>query len=155
MFNGYEPECRFLMHMEARFTERRCLRLERVLLVAGSGMGAYIIQLFGEWNPLLTFLVAVVILDYFTGVIAGAIEGKLSSRFGLKGIARKVLIFALVTVAHLLDTILSDQYFIRNATIIFYICNEMISIIENVGRAGVPVPEFLKKAVEVLKKRGK
>jgi toxin secretion/phage lysis holin len=129
--------------------------LEKSMLFVGSGLGAIILNLFGEWNSLLTILLIAVILDYFTGMIASGIEGKLSSKSGLKGIGRKVLIFALVTVAHLIDTILTNQHFIRNATIIFYLCNEMISIIENVGRAGVPVPEFLRKAVEVLKKKSK
>ncbi|WP_253275570.1 phage holin family protein [Rossellomorea aquimaris] len=129
--------------------------MEKSMLFVGSGLGAMILNLFGEWNSLLTILLIAVILDYFTGMIASGIEGKLSSKFGLKGIGRKVLIFALVTVAHLIDTILTNQHFIRNATIIFYLCNEMISIIENVGRAGVPVPEFLRKAVEVLKKKSK
>ncbi len=131
------------------------LYLEKSMLFVGSGLGAMILNLFGEWNSLLTILLIAVILDYFTGMIASGIEGELSSKSGLKGIGRKVLIFALVTVAHLIDTILTNQHFIRNATIIFYLCNEMISIIENVGRAGVPVPEFLRKAVEVLKKKSK
>ncbi|MCA1057341.1 phage holin family protein [Rossellomorea aquimaris] len=125
------------------------------MLFVGSGLGALILNLFGDWDMLITFLLITVTLDYFTGMIASGIEGKLSSKSGVKGIGRKVLIFSLVTVAHLIDTILTNQHFIRNATIIFYLCNEMISIIENVGRAGVPVPEFLKKAVEVLKKKSK
>ncbi|MGD6959877.1 phage holin family protein [Rossellomorea aquimaris] len=129
--------------------------MEKSMLIVGSGLGAIILNLFGEWNSLLTILLIAVTLDYFTGMIASGIEGKLSSKFGLRGIGRKVLIFSLVTVAHLIDTILTNQHFIRNATIIFYLCNEMISIIENVGRAGVPVPEFLRKAVEVLKKKSK
>ena len=129
--------------------------MEKGMLFVGSGLGAIILNLFGDWDMLITFLLIVVVLDYITGMIAGGIEGKLSSKFGVKGIGRKVLIFSLVTVAHLIDTILTNQHFIRNATIIFYLCNEMISIIENVGRAGVPVPEFLRKAVEVLKKKSK
>ncbi|MGM0830065.1 MAG: phage holin family protein [Bacillota bacterium] len=129
--------------------------MEKSMLIVGSGLGAIILNLFGEWNSLMTILLIAVTLDYFTGMIASGIEGKLSSKFGLRGIGRKVLIFSLVTVAHLIDTILTNQHFIRNATIIFYLCNEMISIIENVGRAGVPVPEFLRKAVEVLKKKSK
>ena len=129
--------------------------MEKSLLFVGSGLSALILNLFGEWDMLITFLLIAVTLDYFTGMIASGIEGKLSSKSGIKGIGRKVLIFSLVTVAHLIDTILTNQHFIRNATIIFYLCNELVSIIENVGRAGVPVPEFLRKAVEVLKKKSK
>ncbi|WP_257141168.1 holin family protein [Bacillus sp. AFS015802] len=129
--------------------------MARSMLFVGSGLSAIILNLFGEWDMLITFLLIVVVLDYFTGMIVSGIEGKLSSQSGMKGIGRKVLIFSLVTVAHLIDTILTNQHFIRNATIIFYLCNEMISIIENVGRAGVPVPEFMRKAIEVLKRKSK
>lgn len=68
------------------------------MLLVGSGLGAMILNLFGEWNSLLTILLIAVTLDYFTGMIASGIEGKLSSKFGLRGIGRKVLIFSLVKI---------------------------------------------------------
>jgi toxin secretion/phage lysis holin len=67
------------------------------------------------------------------------------------GIAKKVFIFAMVAVAHLIDTALGDAHLLRDATIFFYLANELLSIIENVGRIGLPVPTPIQKAVEVLK----
>jgi toxin secretion/phage lysis holin len=97
--------------------------------------------------------VIAVAIDYITGLIAAGILGELSSKVGLKGIGRKFIIFGLVAVAHLIDTILGDQHFIRDATVLFYIANELLSIIENAGRAGVPVPNIILNAVQSLKNR--
>ncbi|RIW35636.1 holin [Bacillus salacetis] len=102
------------------------------------------------WSKLLTILVIAVILDYITGLIAGGITGILSSKKGMKGIGKKVIIFSIVAAAHLIDTILGNQHIIRDSTIIFYLCNEILSIIENAGRAGLPIPPFLKDAVDSL-----
>ncbi|USG65147.1 holin family protein [Brevibacillus ruminantium] len=116
--------------------------------------GAAVTYLFGGWSPLLGILLAFNIIDYVSGVIASGMEGKLKSKVGLIGIARKVLIFAMVGIAHLVDTALGDQHFLRDATIFFYLANELLSIIENAGRAGLMVPEPIKRAVEVLKGKG-
>ncbi|PPA82533.1 holin [Brevibacillus laterosporus] len=116
--------------------------------------GGALSLLFGGWSKLLTILIVFVIIDYASGVAAGSVEGKLKSKVGLIGIARKVFIFAMVAVAHLIDTALGDQHVFRNATIFFYLANEALSIIENTGRIGLPVPEVIKKAVDVLKDRG-
>ena len=105
------------------------------------------------WSTLLTILIAAMAIDYITGIIAAGIEGKLSSKAGLKGIGRKLLIFSLVAVAHLIDTILGNQHIIRDSTIIFYLCNEILSIIENAGRAGLPIPPFLNNAVDSLRNK--
>ncbi|MNI70574.1 Holin family protein [compost metagenome] len=74
------------------------------------------------------------VIDYASGVMAASIEGKLSSRVGGIGIARKVAIFAIVAVAHLVDTALGDAHLFRDAAIFFYIANELISLLENAGR---------------------
>ncbi|MCR8983119.1 MULTISPECIES: holin family protein [Brevibacillus] len=116
--------------------------------------GGALSLLFGGWSRLLTILIVFVIIDYASGVAAGSVEGKLKSKIGLIGIARKVFIFAMVAVAHLIDTALGDQHVFRNATIFFYLANEALSIIENTGRIGLPVPEVIKKAVDVLKDKG-
>ena len=116
--------------------------------------GAVVTFLFGGWSALLSVLVAFVIFDYISGVVAASAEGKLKSKVGLIGIARKVFIFCMVAVAHLVDTALGDQSFVRDATIFFYLANELLSIIENAGRIGLPVPELIKRAVEVLKGKG-
>ncbi|MCP3741056.1 phage holin family protein [Rossellomorea sp. BNER] len=125
--------------------------MTKFIIPFGSIVASITSSLFGGITSLLSILVIAVIVDYFTGLIASGIQGNLSSKVGLKGIGRKVLIFSLVAVAHLIDTILGNQHFIRDATIIFYIANEFLSIIENAGRAGVPIPDFIRQAIKSLK----
>ena len=102
---------------------------------------------------MLSILLTFVVLDYITGVVAAGKEGKLSSEVGLWGIPKKVAIFAIVAVAHLVDTALGDAHLFRDAAIFFYLANELLSITENLGRIGVPIPGAIQRAVEVL--RGK
>ncbi|MCA1319984.1 phage holin family protein [Bacillus tianshenii] len=108
--------------------------------------------LFGGLSKLLFFLIAFVIVDYITGVFAAIVEKKLSSRVGFKGIAQKVFIFALVSIAHVLDIILSTTI-IKDITILFYLVNEFISIMENAHRIGVPIPDILKRMIDTVKKK--
>ena len=122
-----------------------------VFKFAMAGGGACASYLFGGWSQLLGILLAFVVIDYIAGVSASAIEGKLSSNVGRKGIAKKVFIFVIVAVAHLVDVALGDGNFFRDATIFFYLANETISILENSGRIGLPIPEVLQKAIEILK----
>ncbi|MGG1534501.1 phage holin family protein [Brevibacillus agri] len=116
--------------------------------------GAAASYLFGGWSPLLAVLLTFVAIDYVSGVVAAGAEGRLKSKVGMIGIARKVFIFAMVAIAHLVDTALGDQHVLRDATIFFYLANELLSIIENAGRVGLPVPAPIQKAVEVLKGKG-
>lgn len=109
--------------------------------------------LFGGWSPLLSILMAFIVFDYISGVVAAGYEGKLSSRIGGWGIARKVMILAIVAVAHLVDTALGDAHLFRDAAIFFYLSNELLSLLENAGRLGAPIPPVLQKAIAVL--RGK
>lgn len=109
--------------------------------------------LFGGWSVLLTILLAFMVVDYISGVVAAGYEGKLSSKIGYIGIARKVMILAIVAVAHLVDTALGDAHLFRDAAIFFYLSNELLSLLENAGRLGAPIPPMLQKAIAVL--RGK
>jgi toxin secretion/phage lysis holin len=118
-----------------------------------TGAGALIGFLYGGWSMALTVLLTLVILDYLTGWLASAVEGKLSSAVGFKGIIKKVTIFVIVAVAHLVDGYLNAGAVLINASIFFYAANELLSIIENSGRIGLPVPTLLKKAVEILKEK--
>lgn len=129
-------------------------RWDIVYKTLATAVGAAASYLFGGWNGLLGILLTFVVLDYVTGFLAAGAEGKLSSAVGLRGIAKKVAIFAMVAVANLVDRALGDSHVIRDATIFFYISNEVLSIIENSGRIGLPVPETIRKAVEVLKGKG-
>lgn len=118
-----------------------------------TGAGALIGFLYGGWTMALTVLLTLVILDYLTGWLASAVEGKLSSAVGFKGIIKKITIFVIVAVAHLVDGYLNAGAVLINASIFFYAANELLSIIENSGRIGLPVPTLLKKAVEILKEK--
>lgn len=121
--------------------------------VAGIG-GAAASYFFGGWSMLIQVLVGIVVLDYLSGVLAAGIEGKLSSKVGLKGLAKKVFIFLLVAAAHLADTAIGKGDIVRDGVTWCYIANELLSIIENAGRTNlVPVPTILKEAVEVLKNK--
>jgi toxin secretion/phage lysis holin len=116
--------------------------------------GAAASYFFGGWSALLGVLLFVVVADYITGIGASAFEGKLSSKVGMKGIAKKVFIFVIVAMSHLVDTVLGDGHLFRDATIFFYLANEALSIIENGGRMGAPIPPGIKKAVEALRSKG-
>lgn len=116
-------------------------------------VGAVTSFLFRGWSYLLSVLLVLVVLDYVSGVAAAAKEGKLRSDTGLWGIARKIAIFAVVAVAHLIDTALGDAHLFRDAAIFFYLANETLSITENFGRLNAPIPPAVRRAIEVL--RGK
>jgi len=113
--------------------------------------GSLVTYLLGGWSALIKILVAFVVIDYITGVLAAAIRGKLNSNIGLKGIAKKVFIFVIVACGHLVDGAMGTNNIVRDAAIYFYIANELLSILENAGEIGLPVPDMLKNAIERLK----
>lgn len=120
-----------------------------------TAVGAIVGYIFGEWSVLLQILLAFVIIDYVSGLLASGVEGKLSSKVGFKGIAKKIMIFVLVAVGHLTDRAIGDGSMVQNAIIFFYLGNELLSILENAGRTGLPIPEQVKNAVDVLKGKSK
>ena len=127
-----------------------------IVTATGAVLGA-LISLAGGWDTALQALVVFMILDYLTGVIVAAVfhaskkteSGKLSSVVGFKGIAKKVLMLFMVVAGQYADIVLGIDYF-RTAVIIALIANELISLIENAGLAGIDVP-ILSKAVDALK----
>ncbi|MBE3570202.1 MAG: holin family protein [Bacillales bacterium] len=123
----------------------------KTIVAIGGALASYF---FGGWSALLSILLTFIVIDYISGVMAAAVKGQLSSEVGLIGIAKKVSIFAIVAVAHLVDTALGDSHVLRDAAIFFYLANEALSVIENIGVIGLPIPEQLKNAVEVLKQKG-
>ena len=111
-------------------------------IAALGGAAAY---LWGPWDALINALIALVAIDYVTGVICAAANKRLSSEIGFKGLIKKALIFALVAVAGVADKVIpATNQAIRAAVILFYIANEAISILENAAELGLPVPEKLK-----------
>jgi toxin secretion/phage lysis holin len=116
--------------------------------------GGVVGYLFGGWSVLLQILLALVIFDYISGLLASGVEGKLSSKVGFKGIAKKIMIFCLVAVGHLVDKAVGQGHMVSDAIVFFYLGNELLSILENAGRTGLPVPDQIKNAVDVLKGKG-
>ena len=110
--------------------------------------------LFGNMEGMLIALIALIILDYISGVIAAAVEKRLSSAVGAKGIAKKIFMLLIVALANIVDiNVIGDGHVLKTVTVVFYICNECISLIENAGRIGVPVPKKLLDVLEQLKNR--
>ena len=104
---------------------------------------------FGAMDGLLYALITFMVLDYITGCLVAIAQKELSSKIGFKGICKKVIILALVAVGHILDVhVLGGGAVCRSAVIGFYIANEGISILENAGELGIPLP---KKLIAVLK----
>ena len=119
-----------------------------------TGVGGWLGYFLGGCDGLLYALVLFVVVDYITGVMCAAVDHKLSSEVGFKGICRKVLIFLLVGIGHVLDTqIIGTGSVLRTAVIFFYLSNEGISLLENAGHLGLPIPEKLKLVLEQLHDR--
>lgn len=109
--------------------------------------------LFGFSDGLLRLLIAVVIIDYITGVCSAIYERKISSNIGFRGIVKKIAIFCLISLSHTIDhVLLHDEGSLRAVTIIFYISNECISVFENIGRLNLPLPDKLKNILNQLVK---
>ena len=132
--------------------------MKNIVCGAFGTVGATIAWLFGGWSMALTTLLIFMGIDYITGVIVAGVfhrsgkskSGSLSSIAGIKGLAKKGMILLFVLVAYRLDLQLSTTY-IKDAVCIAFIANELLSIIENAGLMGVPIPAMIVKAVEVLK----
>lgn len=128
--------------------------MSKILSALTLGLGALFGFLFGGWSPLLSVLLSLVIVDYITGMLAAGHSGELSSKVGFKGIGKKVIIFLLVATAHFIDVALGLSGVIMTATLFFYMANECLSILENAGKAGLEIPEILKKGIALLRDKG-
>lgn len=123
-------------------------------------VGGFIASLFGGWDTALATLLIFMAVDYATGLIVAGVfhksqkteSGALESRAGWKGLCRKGTSLLVVLVAYRLDLVIGSN-FVKDATIIAFIANETISIIENAGLMGAPIPAVIVKAIDVLKQR--
>ena len=116
-------------------------KMDYLIAAIGLMLGRFL----GGMDGLLYALIAFVIVDYITGVLVAIYKKKLSSAVGFKGITKKIIIFLLVAVAHVLDAnVMNMGSAMRTAVIFFYLSNEGISILENVTKMGLPVPQKLK-----------
>lgn len=134
--------------------------MKNTVCIGIGAVGSWIARIFGGWDTNLSSLILFMVLDYITGLIVAfsgnspkSENGSLNSYIGFKGIAKKIIMLALVAAAFRIDLICNIDY-IRNMAIIAFIANETVSIVENAGLMGVPIPEIIKKAIDILKNKG-
>ena len=119
-----------------------------------AAVGGWLGYFLGGCDGLLYALIAFVVIDYITGVMCAISDKTLSSEVGFKGICRKVLIFLLVGIGHIVDAqVIGNGGVMRTAVIFFYLSNEGVSLIENAAHLGLPVPDKLKAVLEQLHDR--
>ena len=117
-----------------------------------AAIGTWLTWLFGTWDTAIGVLIVFMVLDYCTGLLRAYINKEVSSDVGLKGIARKAVIFIVLIVAVLLDRLLNTgSWVFRTLICYFYIANEGISLLENCAGLGLPIPDKLKEALAQLK----
>lgn len=132
--------------------------MKNMMLAAVAAAGSVVTNALGGWDVSLQVLIGCMAADYLTGWLVAAVwkrsnksaTGALDSRAGWKGLCRKGAVFVLVWVANMLDTALGVHY-VRAAVCWFFIGNEGLSLLENIGLMGVPFPKFLKNALEALR----
>ena len=125
-----------------------------IIQVALAAVGGCLGYFLGGCDGLLYALIAFVVIDYITGVLCAIYDKNLSSSVGFKGICKKVLIFLMVGVGHILDTkVIGTGSVLRTAFIFFYISDEGISLIENAAHLGLPIPQKLRDVLEQLHNR--
>lgn len=121
--------------------------MQGVIAVLGGFLGWFL----GGLDGFLYALIAFVVIDYLTGVMCAIVDKKLSSDVGFKGLFRKILIFVMVGVGHLIDTqVIGDGSVLRTAVIFFYLSNEGVSLLENAAHLGLPIPQKLKDVLAQL-----
>jgi len=129
---------------------------ENLLKTIVASIGTGLTWFFGTWDLALQILITLMALDYATGWMRGYLNKELSSNVGLKGIARKGVIFVVLIVAVSLDRLLNvDKWIFRTLVCYFYIANEGLSILENCGSLGLPIPQKMKEALLQLKEGNK
>ena len=120
-------------------------------------LGSFVASLFGGWSASLTTLLIFMLIDYVTGLVVAGVfhkspktaNGGLESKAGLKGLVRKCSVLLLVLVGYRLDLAIGTTY-IRDGVCIAFLVNELISIVENAGLMGLPIPGVITNAIEVL-----
>ena len=137
------------------------ISVKNVLLAGLAVSGAFVVEQLGGWDAMLGLLMGFMAADVVTGVLVAAIwkksgktqGGRLESRAGFKGLCRKGIILLLIWLGVLMDEALGTAY-IRSAIILFFVGNEGLSLLENLGLMGVQYPAALKNALEVLRDKG-
>ena len=125
---------------------------EEVFCGALAGVGTFLVYLLGGFDVAMQSLLIAIALDYVSGLIKAYNNKVLSSRIGFRGIIKKLGILIIVMIAVVVDRITGESGAIRTLIIYYFVANEGLSIVENLGEAGLPIPEALKKALKSLKK---
>lgn len=122
--------------------------------LAFAAIGGWLGWFLGGADGFLYALIAFVVIDYITGVMCAIVDHKLSSEVGFKGIFKKMLIFTMVGIGNIIDVqVLGQAGVLRTAVIFFYLSNEGVSLMENAGHLGLPIPAKLKEVLEQLHDR--
>lgn len=129
--------------------------MKNMLQTTSAVIGGFLGYFLGGFDGFLYALLTFVVVDYLTGVMVAIVNKELSSQVGFKGIFKKVMIFLMVGIAHIVDTqLLGNNSVLRTAVIFFYCSNEGISILENASLIGLPVPKKLQDILAQLKDKG-
>lgn len=134
--------------------------MKEILCTMIGFVGSVIASFFGGWDAGIATLLIFMVLDYVSGLIVAAVfknspktdTGSLESKAGWKGLCRKCMTLIFVLVAYRLDLVIGTNY-IRDTVIIAFIANETISLVENAGLMGIPLPEIINKAIDILQKK--
>lgn len=134
------------------------MRIQDIVAIIIGAVGGMFTTLFGGWSAGMTTLIIFMIIDYFSGLIVAGVfkqspksnSGALESRAGWKGLCRKGMTLLFVLIAYRLDLMIGTNY-IRDAVVIGFCVNELLSIIENAGLMGLPLPPIIVKALDVLR----
>ncbi|WP_322923184.1 phage holin family protein [Paenibacillus campi] len=125
----------------------------QIIKLVATAVGIAAGYLFGGWDVLINLLLLLVVVDWLSGWAAAWMRGELKSRIGFKGIIRKVTIFVIVAIAHFIDQALGSLRYFQDAVIFFYLANELLSVIENMGKMGLPMPDVLRNAVRIFESK--
>ena len=136
------------------------MKIKTIINAVCAYLSSLFFALFGPWNGVLTTLIIFMAVDFTSGLIVAGVfkksnkteTGALQSGVGWKGLAKKCMTILLVGLCHRIDLLLGTNY-IMDSVIIGFIINEFISIIENAGLMGLPMPDIIKKAIEILKNK--
>ena len=129
--------------------------IDKFISIIVSEVATIFIYLFGGMDVALMCLIIAIILDYISGIIKAFNTKQLSSKIGFKGILKKLGILVLVMLSVLIDRVGGNTGAIRTLVIYYFVANEGLSILENLGEAGIPIPNAIKKALKVLKDQSK
>lgn len=129
--------------------------IDKIISLVASEAATIFIYLFGGIDVALTCLIVAIVLDYVSGMIKAYNKKQLSSKIGFSGILKKIGILILVMLSVLVDRVTGDTGAIRTLVIYYFVANEGLSVLENLGESGIPIPTAIKKALKVLKDQSK